>query len=118
MSNNVKVIGGDAKAVSTGAVKELQVATGPAKLFQIVAYNKAASADYSLLLFDAASAPADTSVPELILPLVHATRLNEQFPDGYVCKLGIYLCISSTAATKTLAASADAFLAASYRITS
>lgn len=90
------------KTGSGAAVKELQAAAGPAVLLRLRATNVSGSTIY-LQLHDASSAPADTAVPACpAVPLAAGAYYETDTP--FTGDEGIYICASSTAATKTLVA--------------
>lgn len=73
-------------------------------LFQIQGYNSLAGTQF-LQVHDAASAPADTAVPVLVIALAASAPFSLQFTIA-PCEFqnGIYICNSTTGPTKTLGA--------------
>lgn len=86
---------------------------GPGVLLQLYGYNKNSSVRY-IQLFDAVSAPADGAVPMMILPCAGNWAFDSGELRGKRFSTGIYACISTTAATKTIG-STDAQFNAEYR---
>ncbi len=88
---------------SLGKVSGLQVSTNPAVLLSITVQNTSASAQY-LQLHDSASAPSNGAIPVLsaIVPAGSAAQLEWTASNGRGFDVGIYVCASSTDATKTL----------------
>lgn len=93
-------------ASSSGSQSSLIVKSSPGTLFTITAFNTSGSDRY-LQLFDAASVPADTTVPLISLLIPSATTGAYDFGfKGLPFATGIVAVTSSAAATKTLAGSA------------
>nr|WP_294577590.1 hypothetical protein [uncultured Rhodopila sp.] len=114
---NVKIIGADATTNSAGLAADLVVVAGPAKLFVVSVFNNSAGTLY-LQAHDATAAPADGTAPKLCTPVFTSNSGGFGFVDGAIFKAGIYLCFSSTAATKTVAAGTPGLIDATYRRTS
>lgn len=79
----------------------------PGRVYHIIAY--CVTAKY-IQLHNAASAPADTAVPLFsisvgVTSLLDLSNLLSRY--GRYCSVGIYVCASSTHATKTLSVSSD-----------
>lgn len=115
MSANVKVIGADATTTTAALATGLVVVTGPAKLFKINFLNTNAAARW-LQIFDAIALPADTAVPLISIPVAIGAAISESWVDGRPFKVGICICNSTTAATKTIG-SADSLIDACFRKT-
>ena len=86
----------------------------PGRLYRLTVTNHAATA-YVLMVFDKATAPANSDIPiwRKLLPASGEADINlEEF--GTYCALGIGIAISTAASpdTLTLAAAADAHFAA------
>ena len=93
---------------TTAAASSLVVSKNPAKLFKIIGFNDKASAQY-IQVHDAASLPANTAVPKLVITAGADSNFEIDLGDnGCVFETGIVICNSSTMATKTLG-SADCF---------
>lgn len=77
----------------------------PVKVFSISGTSKGAGASW-VQVFDSATTPIDTSVP-IFTAYVAASAQNFNLDFGFHgldCKTGLYVCNSSTAATKTIGA--------------
>lgn len=74
------------------------------KVFALRVYNNKASAQW-IQIHQAASAPADATVPFLSFPIAATSNINIDFGVyGIYCTTGIYVCNSTTGPTKTLGA--------------
>lgn len=83
------------------------------KVFGLQGYNSKASAQF-IQLHDAASLPADTAVPEVILTVAATANFSIDFgTNGRYFPTGIVVCDSSTGPTKTLG-SADCWFDVQY----
>jgi hypothetical protein len=88
------------KAVSAYAAS-LVLRDGPGKLIGLSGYNS--GADQFLQVHDAASLPADTAVPTIVLKILADQNFAFDFGlYGRYFKTGIVVCNSSTGPTKTL----------------
>lgn len=86
---------------------------GPGCLYGFAIHNANAAARF-LQFFDSVTVPADTAVPVLSIAIPATTTRVERVPfDRRFFATGICWALSTTAATKTLAA-ADAFGAVAY----
>ena len=89
----------------------VQLAAYPVTLLGLTVNNTNAAAQY-IQLHDAASTPADTAVPVLV---IKAPAADDQMIDlgvyGMIFVNGLYVCNSSTAATKTIGAADCQFFA-------
>jgi hypothetical protein len=75
-------------------------------LHWLALYNNNAAVRYAML-FDSASLPADGAAPLWMQSMAAATSVVKELawpPDGLWFQNGIWICISTTASTKTLAA--------------
>lgn len=117
MGFNVKIIGGDQKAVTSGAGKELVASARPARFYSATVYNSSGGTVY-LQLHDAAAAPADGVAPLMVMAVTAQQTQAFDFQDGLPMGTGIYLCLSSTDVTKTLVAANSGIILATLRITS
>lgn len=80
--------------------KSLVIAASPAKLHKVTGYNSG-SAQF-IQLHDAASLPADTSVPDVVIAVPATSNFTIDFGEvGRVFGTGIVICNSSTGPTKT-----------------
>lgn len=101
---------------SSALEKSRVIKASAGTLYGLSGYNSAAYAQY-FQIHDSATVPADTAVP--ILGLVVQVGPGEQFQldfgvRGRAFANGISVCTSSTLATKTLGANADASWDAQY----
>ena len=88
----------DSTAYEASAV----VKATPGTVFSITGYNSHSAAIF-VQLHDAASLPADTAVPKIILQVPATSNLYYDLSEfGRFCEKGIVVCNSSTAETKTL----------------
>lgn len=94
-----------ANALAANAV----VATGPGWLYDIAGYN---NAEPYLHIHDAASQPANGTVPLLIIPITAATPqwFEKQFPGGLRFYTGLVICNSSTEETTTIGGATTQFV--------
>lgn len=96
---------------ATANAASLVVSINPAKLFKIIGHNDKASAQY-IQVHDAASLPADTAVPELvIIAAADSDFVIDLGDNGCVFETGIVICNSSTRATKTIGSADCSFFA-------
>lgn len=97
---------------SNALAASLIVTTGPALLYGFTVLNTNASAQF-IQLFDARDLPADTAVPDCVFTVPGSSNLPVQWIPWRTFNVGIVMCNSSTAATKTIGA-ADCFFDAQY----
>lgn len=90
----------------------LVVKTGPGILYGLTVYNSKASAQF-VQVHDSVGVPADGAVPVLTLTVAASSNLGIQWLPGRTFLYGIFVCNSSTAATKTIGA-ADLFVDAQF----
>lgn len=87
------------------------LATMPVVLYSLTVNNTNAAAQY-IQLHDSATTPADTAVPVLV---IKAPAADDQIIDlgvyGMAFVNGLYVCNSSTAATKTIGSADCQFFA-------
>ena len=82
-------------------------------IFSVTGYNASASAQF-IQIHDAASLPADTAIPKVILSVPASSNFYYDFGEiGRFCENGIVVCNSSTGETKTIG-SADLWLNVQY----
>jgi hypothetical protein len=79
----------------------LVISANPAVLKGITGYNSKTSAQF-IQLHDAASLPADASVPAITFTVPAQSNFSLSFPEGRPFRTGIVICNSSTGATKTI----------------
>lgn len=98
--------------VSAYVASKVIKATG-GRLFQLTGYNSKTSAQF-IHVYDAASLPADTAVPKLILLVPASSNFSFDLPiAGRKFSHGIVVGNSSTGPTKTIG-SADCWFNAEY----
>lgn len=96
---------------STAQENSHVIKSSPGTLFSLVGVNNKASLQY-IQIFNATSAPADGSAPVYTFPVPAATPFSLDVPIvGMPFTTGIYVCNSSTLATKTIG-SADCWFTA------
>ena len=95
--NSIALVPGS-KDHSTALENDRQIATGAGRLLQLSVYNDKATAQY-IQLHDVAAAPNDGAVPFFIFEIAPKT-LASIVAKSFT--LGLYVCNSSTAATKTI----------------
>lgn len=116
MQGTMKLKAGDATASAVGLSNALQVSTSASRLYMLTGLNT--GPNQWIMVFDAARAPADTTVP-LIPPInvLAGQNFSMGFGDGgRPFANGIYVCNSTTAGTKTIGA-ANCFFDVLYRAT-
>jgi len=97
---------------TTAYATNLVVKASAGKLFEIRGYNSLASAQF-IQVHDAASLPADTTVPEEVFTVSASSNFSISFPQGKVFSVGIVICNSSTGPTKTIGA-ADCWFSSDF----
>lgn len=89
------------------------VKTSAGRLYGFLGYNSKATAQF-ILVFDAASLPADTAVPVEVITVAGVSNFSVEYGDhGRAFSTGIVLCNSSTGPTKTIG-SADCWFDVQY----
>lgn len=87
---------------SSGNVASLVAASNPALLCGISGYNAKAT-DQFIQIHDAASLPADASVPVIVFEVTALTKFSIDYTSNpRPFSTGIIVCNSSTEATKTI----------------
>lgn len=97
---------------AAAAVKSAVISAVPATLVDIQIQNVTAGVKY-IQLFDSATVPADTAVPNMCFTIPASGSLNitlNGIPEHFAT--GIAIASSSTQATKTLSATSDIFFTA------
>lgn len=93
-------------ATSTAYEASRVVSAAPIAVYGLQGYNSKASAQF-IQLHDAASLPADTAVPKVVIIVAAASNFSVDFGAyGRAFNNGCVICNSSTGPTKTIA-SAD-----------
>lgn len=105
---------GRRSANTNGKAKDLQVSTRGASLYTVSAFN-ASGTDLYLQAFDASAEPADGTAPKLVTPVYQHSSGGFNFPVGKDFTYGIYLCVSTTDATKSRVSVDSAMLDAEYQ---
>lgn len=111
--HNTHNIGPDLNVNPGALAAEAQVSVKASKLYSLLVYNSKGSAQH-IQIHDSATVPAEGAVPKMNIPIATVAFQQLSFPDGIIFKQGIYVCNSSTAATKTIG-SADCLIDANFR---
>lgn len=99
---------------STAYATSKVIKASPGVLFGLMGYNSKASAQF-IQLHDAASLPADATVPVEVITVAASSNFNIDFGvHGRGFAIGIVACNSSTGPTKTIG-SADVWFAPRYK---
>lgn len=99
-------------ATTTALAASLVVKASAGVLLGFQGVNTSASPQY-IQVHDAASLPADTAVPKMLITVPAGENFSLDLGRGRVFTTGIVICNSSTAATKTIG-SADCWIDAQY----
>jgi hypothetical protein len=100
------------RTTTAAAVKSLIVSAAPATLVDVTVQNVTATLKY-VQLFNSATVPADTAVPDFVYQIAIDGHLVIDFsslPEYF--DTGVVVCTSSTDITKTLSATSDLFITA------
>ena len=97
---------------TTAAAASLVIKASAGTLYEVSGYNSNASAQF-ILVHDAASLPADATVPEDVIRVPATSSFSITYPQGKSFGTGIVVYNSSTYATKTIG-SADCWFSAEY----
>ena len=103
MYYNVQPISGS--LVASQQIKLLSGSSAKGHLHWLFLYNNNAATRYAQL-FDSVALPADGSVPLFVQSMAPSTSVPKELafgPDGLVFTNGLWIVISSTVATKTIA---------------
>lgn len=82
-------------------------------LLRLFVYSSNADTQF-IQIHDVKDTPADAEVPALSFPIAGTWEQVKDFGDGWILNNGLYICNSSTAATKTIGA-ADCLIYAQFR---
>lgn len=100
-------------ATTTAYAASLVVKASAGRLFGLQGYNSLGSAQF-IQIHDAASLPADTAVPKVVVLVPATSNFSIDFGQfGRLFSTGIVVCNSTTGPTKTIGA-ADVWLDAQY----
>jgi len=77
--------------------------------------TSAGASDRTVMIFDAASLPANGTVPKWRFPVAGAKAASYSFPHGLDCNTGIVVALSSTEDTLTVATANEGYLHVQYR---
>lgn len=92
-----------ANRTTTAYAASLVIAANPAKLHKLTGYNSGAA--QFIQLHDAASLPADTAVPKVVIAVAATSNFEIDYSEfGRLFSTGIVVCNSSTGPTKTIGA--------------
>ena len=100
------------QATTTAYAASIVAKAAPGKLLDITGYNSKGTAQF-IQVHDAASLPADTAVPKVVIYVPATSSFSLEFSKGRSFANGIVICNSSTGPTKTIG-SADIWIDAQY----
>ena len=99
--------------INTSALAaSLLIKSSAGRCYEIRGYNNKATPQF-IQVHDAASLPADASVPEEVFTVPATANFTIEFPRGKSFTVGMVVCNSSTAATKTIG-SADCWFSCDF----
>lgn len=102
---------------STALEKGHQISAVPSLLRNLFGLNDSSDTDYYVQIHDSATTPSNGAVPKITLKAFAGANFYLQRDAlPYSFKNGIYVCISTTSATKTLAASNHAWFNAQHEV--
>lgn len=91
-------------ATQAALANSIQASAVPSIVYGLAGYNSKASAQF-IQIHDSATAPADTAVPAINITVAATSNFSIDFGFyGMNFVNGVYVCNSSTAATKTIGA--------------
>jgi hypothetical protein len=114
MSTRTVLDGPDRNLTTAAAAASLGQA-GSYKVYSIIMSNGHASSDQYVQVFDAAALPANTAVPIAFQLVPAGTSVGLSWESGRVFGLGVFVCNSSTALTKTIGTT-DCLFDINYRV--
>lgn len=98
---------------STAAEAGRVISTKEGRFVEVLVLNTAGSTRY-LQVHDSATAPADTAVPKLVIAVTAGANGFISPKEAVKMENGCYVCLSSTAATKTLVLADEGFFGVEY----
>ncbi len=101
-----------ASKTTTALATSLVVKAVRGTLYGLTGYNNRSSSQF-IQVHDAASLPADTAVPVVVFTVPATSSFSLNYDAGREYQVGIVVCNSSTAATKTIG-SADCWFDVEY----
>src|SRR5690348_12371086 len=102
------------QSAMTGKLANQFIATGYLRVYGLSVFGSNAGSQF-VLMFDASSLHADTSVPLMAFQVSASANPGPYFgPMGRIFQRGLILCTSSTSTTKTINATADCFFDVQY----
>ena len=101
-----------ASATTTALAASLVVKAKGGTLYGFTGHNNKSSSQF-IQIHDASSLPSDTAVPAIIFAVPATSSFSLNYDVGREYQVGIVICNSSTAATKTIG-SADCWFDVQY----
>ena len=101
-----------ASSTTTALATNLVVRATGGILWGLTGHSNRSSSQF-IQIHDAASLPADTAIPVVVFEVPATTSFSLNYDDGREFQVGIVICNSSTAATKTIG-SADCWFDAEF----
>ena len=93
---------------SSAAEASAVASATPAYVDEIIATNTSAGVLY-LHIFDSATVPADTTAPDICIAVPATSTVSWDADTVVYFSAGVAVCLSSTAATKTVAGAVGVF---------